>query len=244
MKKNLNWVTQADEDLYPSAHEKKYCRDLQDEHLSVLEMVSIYQKTDEMYSLGGYLTKWNLRCYPNLPLHVAGDTELEPPSGIPEEAHSLAASSVSNATMKTGPPAVARPLREYAEQPDEEMWTDDAGHVWWPGHHRFRQALPISAALLTDDKQFICPQAYPNIQTGITNCPDLCERLQLEEGTMVYLYQCSPLQQSWLLAKKARFGWSDSLLIEWIKLGQLASQYPKLFPAEKRWRSTTTRRLC
>ena len=211
-------------------YEKKYCRDLQNAQLTFLEMVVIYQKTDELYTLDGYLSKWNIQCYPNLPVPLLGVTEAEAPSDVLGETQSVAARAVSSTTAVAGPPATARPMREFAEQPDEEMWTDDAGHAWWPGVHKYRQTLPMSAPLQTDDKRFICPTAYPSIQTEGAKCPLLRERLKLGAAAIEHLSRCSLLQQSWLLAHKARFGWHDGLLIKWIRLGNLTWQYPKAFP--------------
>ena len=129
LKDNLNWVTRAREDQYPSMHEKKHCRDLQNAQLTFLEMVVIYQKTDELYTLDGYLSKWNIQCYPNLPVPLLGVTEAGPPSNVLEETQSMAARAVSSTIAVAGPPATARPMREFAEQPDEEMWKDDSGHA-------------------------------------------------------------------------------------------------------------------
>lgn len=146
-------------------YEKKYCCDLQNSQLIFLKMVVIYQKTDELYTLDGYLSKWNIQCYPNLPVPLSGVTKAEPPSVDLEETQSVAAHAVSSSTAVAGPPATARPMREFAEQPDVEMWKDDSGRAWWPGVHKYRQNLPMSAPLLTGDKQFICPTACPSIQT-------------------------------------------------------------------------------
>lgn len=218
LKDNLNWVSRVAEGQYPSVNEKRYCRDLQDRFLSFLEMVSIYQKSDELYTMDGYRSKFNLRCYPNLPVP------------IPTAAMSLP-------TAVTEPPAKPHSVGELAEQPDEEIWKDDSTTIlsgeWWPGMHRYRENLlsPLCEPLLTEDKQFICAVAYPSILTGGAQCPLLQARLMLGKMAIDIVSALSPLQQSWLLANEARFGWHDGLLFKWARLGTLASHYPKTFPA-------------
>ena len=54
--------------------------------------------------LDGYLSKWNIQCYPNLPVPLLGVTEAEPPSDVLEEPQSVAARAVSCTTAVAGPP--------------------------------------------------------------------------------------------------------------------------------------------
>ena len=101
-----------------------------------------------------------------------------------------------------GPAAAAHQIQEVTEQEDEERWTDDSKSAWWPGLHKYREATPCDAPLLSENKQFICGITYPSAleEQGGVHCPRLRERLKLGDHAVEILSHCSALQQSWLLA--------------------------------------------
>jgi len=139
LKNNLNWIRRANEDQYPSAGEKKYCKELQGHSLSFLELITIYQKADVLCSMEGCIVKWETMCF--------STAETDVP---------MVAEAVDGIPMDQQQPAAAPDeVKEYTKVSDEEMWTDDPGHCWYTGHHKNREATTVDPPILTHDMKFI-----------------------------------------------------------------------------------------